>query len=131
MGKPKPYDHIAEDYRKIEKTFDKLLSKWIALLNLESWKCKVYYFASVNDHDPDFGALIRSLWEYKSFDIRFYLPKIRADYRPAQWEELVVHELCHILVSAMSVNEATSTKFEERTVVELTEILLKLHKTKQ
>lgn len=39
-----------------------------------------------------------------------------------------MHELCHVLVSAMTPEDETISdrKFEERTVVELTDILLNL-----
>jgi hypothetical protein len=127
-NKPKAYDHIAKDYRDLEKALAKYLNKWTKLLNLTAWHKEVAYLARTCNDDPNNGALIQTLWEYKSLTLRLYLPKIRADYGIEGCERLIVHELCHVLVCGMRDPNSKEQRFEERTVVELTEILLKLHK---
>lgn len=129
MNPDKSFEPLALQYRKLKKILIKYVNKWTKILNLELWQGDISFIPLVDPDGPNSAAKIGPMWEYKRFTLHFYLPTILKDYSDDEIEGIIVHELSHLLVSGMSTitgTEKADVIMEERTVVELTDILLKL-----
>lgn len=128
LGKVRFYDKPPTSTKILKAALTQHLNKWLHLLHLDKWDADIIFSNHFCTSDEDNGASINPQWEYKRFTLRLYLPKIARDYEPEELEALVIHELCHCLVSGMPRHKEDSLKFEERTVSELTQIFLELDK---
>lgn len=130
MAKTKPFEPMRSGLESVMKQVEELVEKWIPRLGLETWRYTVVYKPHPLDgDDSSTGAMVSPSWEYKRFTIRFYLSTLKDVYtEPDALEKVVLHELSHVLVSGMSKPNGTreEDRMEERTVVELTDVLFNL-----
>jgi hypothetical protein len=95
-----------EAKEKIQKYFD----IWTEQLGLRWWDITVHYFREPSeilenfrsDNNPDklIPAFVNSYWNYLKADIYINLPEF-VGMEEEHIEEIVAHELCHVLVSEM------------------------------
>jgi hypothetical protein len=89
-------------YKTQKKRVGDFLTKWQGPMGLRMVKVNVTWDRS---YDGD-GAAARTTmnrWQYKEFDITFYLPRF-IDLSDDEAESVVVHELSHCLMAPISMN---------------------------
>jgi hypothetical protein len=117
------------EFRAAKSKIKKYINKWLVLLGLDRWTIDVQYLdQSSSTFKSDFEVLAGEThvtWFYNRALIKFYLPEF-LEMEDDDVEQLVIHELTHILV-----NEARecgtgefNIKFEEHVVTNLTKAFL-------
>src|SRR3990167_5052479 len=73
------------------------LAKWVPATGLGWWTIQaIWEYDTIRSH-PDAIALTTFQWEYLSATIVFNVPKLLNLDTPEEREEVVVHELAHVL----------------------------------
>lgn len=112
--------------KKIKKIICAALNKWLRPLGLLWWKIDIFYSDNPTDVLREFGSdddgivLARTFadWRYGTASIHFNVLDINeARLDSKEIEQVVLHELCHILVCEMCEGEK---HHEERVVTCLT-----------
>lgn len=109
-------------------TIRKYIDAWMRPLGLLWWEVKVNYYDDPETVLDKFGnddavvlARTTTYWEYGTATIDFNLIGIQQLDNEGEVEMMVVHELCHILVSEMREGEI---HHEERVVTGLTKAFM-------
>jgi hypothetical protein len=94
----------------VKKYFD----KWTEQLGLRWWNITIHWyrepddilrlFKSNSDTSKLVPAWVESYWNYLQADIHINLPEF-VGMEEEHIEEIIVHELCHVLVSEMREGE--------------------------
>jgi hypothetical protein len=93
-----------KDYQKAKKRVEKYIEKWRSPMGLDWWKIYFDWHRVYHEDSQLIGAQTNmNRWQYREADIDFYLPHV-VDIKDEEVEHLVVHELTHVLLSAISVN---------------------------
>ena len=111
-----------KQFEKQKTRIKKYIDKWRDLLGLWNWHLDVEW--SDNDKDgivenTEILAHTYVSWQYLDYKITFYL-KSFVDKDDEEVEKVVIHEMCHVLVSEMREN---TTNHEERVVSNLTNVM--------
>jgi len=95
-------------FKRIRKHLDKLVAQWRVPLGLKWWTIKCRYFDDPERFEKENGwhALARTYadWRYMTASIEFNVPACEQQSE-RDLEDVVVHELCHILVNEMREGE--------------------------
>ena len=98
-----------------------LVARWKEKLNLHRWHIMVY----IDNNMPSHGVT-QAQWQYLSAKI--HLNPVLTEADGYAIEEIVVHELVHVLLSALWLEDAELTDHEvalhERTTEEVSVLLL-------
>ena len=115
-----------KEYREAKAKVLRVYSSWKNELGLRDWAIRLHFERGAPEETTPFVVLgvTSASWAYKIAEITFHLAnfKDRTDY---EIEEIVVHELCHILVCEMRTtvpSQEMSTEMnrhEERVVTQL------------
>jgi phenylalanyl-tRNA synthetase beta subunit len=107
--------------------------KWITPMGLGWWRIHLTYYDDPQEIARDFerdGAITLAIayadWRYMEATIKFNLLEL-ANYNKSRIEDVVVHELCHILVSEMHQDDPERKEHEERVVTTLQRAVFWLH----
>ncbi len=91
-----------KEYRSARSKVLKIYNSWKNELGLRDWAIRLHFERDVPEESTPFVVLglTSASWAYKIAEVTFKLEnfKDRTDY---EIEEIVVHELCHILVCEM------------------------------
>ena len=118
-----------------KRIINRYLNKWTTIFDLKPphWKVEICYMDTPSPRDSDnhvTHAECTVRWEYCIAQIVFWMPTIIKDFDrhgKEDWiQELVVHELCHILTGMMHYTTIDDQKLLEYTVTKLTKTFLKL-----
>lgn len=92
------------DDKEFEKQRERVLAifnSWRDLLSLNSHRFSISYDRN-NDNDKTTVARVWANWEYMTHHVKFYMPQVLEIEEDDQLEELVVHELVHVLLDPLS-----------------------------
>ena len=123
-------DEVKPDkaYNLIKRKMQVYVRKWSGLLGLQQWTIHVNWNWS-NKKDIDSGHIVGgetyTSWPYLRAHIEFFLPDLSA-YAEDDLEEVVVHEMTHILTTQGFQNEGSCTPDQERVVTELAKAFLRV-----
>jgi hypothetical protein len=93
-----------KEYRELKKRVGKHLTKWQAPMGLRWWDIQIVWDRSYASNQALAAETDMNLWKYRTATITFYLPKIAELKEDVDVEKVVVHELCHVLLSPISVS---------------------------
>ena len=79
------------------------LKHWRTILGLDSWTIRFEYHETRYEDNPARQADTDGSWQYQDATIRFFLPNI-AEVDDDEVREIVVHELCHLLLDPIAHN---------------------------
>lgn len=80
----------------------KYMDKWHETLGLKWFEVNITYERSYST-DESAAITIMDRWQYRSFDITYYLPNL-ADLDDEHLEGVIVHELVHCLTAPFAMN---------------------------
>jgi hypothetical protein len=88
--------------RAIIRRIGKISKKWLKMMGLMWWTVNLNYTTETRDTGSGYQAIawVNAKWQYMTADVYFSLPII-VDKDDEEIEEVVRHELCHILVNEM------------------------------
>lgn len=87
-------------------------------------KIDVWYMRAEREKYPSTGATTRmDRWPYHEFEITWYMPPL-SDLKDDELEEVVVHELCHILLAPLSIIKESDAADKEADIMEWTTTLV-------
>lgn len=90
------------EYERLKRRIDKYMTKWQGPMGLRWFKITTFYERAERQKHPTTGATTTmDRWQYHDFDIVWYLPQL-TDLSDENLEEIVVHELCHVLLAPIS-----------------------------
>ena len=109
------------DYRKQRQRIRKCFEKWRIWLGLEHWQISLHYSdegltAGADADGWKTTARCSVQWQYMKARIDWDVPAIADIEKDSDLDEIVVHELCHILVNEM---REEGIKHEERVVTSI------------
>ena len=93
-------EKYAEDVVKTKERIRKILGPWLDELGLKWWTVHIIYDALKRDGSPKCAGTADVDWQYMEASITFHLPKL-LDEKDDELEQVVLHELMHILVHEM------------------------------
>lgn len=106
-----------KEYNHQKKRVGKFLTKWQAPMGLRWWDIQVVCDRRYCSKPSVAAETDMNLWKYRTATITFYLPKI-AESSDTEVENVVVHELCHVLLSPISVNMVDLNEDYQQQVME-------------
>lgn len=112
---------------KARKLIDRYMNKWTYCMGLGWWRVDGYYLKGKeakkefprNGQDTTLARAYAD-WRYSIASVYFNMPAIKG-MEPKEIENMVIHELCHVLVNEMREGEL---HHEERVVTTLTKAFL-------
>ncbi len=91
-------------YNKLKRNLEKIRFKWQTCMGLRWWSIKFIFDRVPSDTTRPDGYFCQAStvvrWEYLSATITFNMPLL-VECKDKHLEEIVVHELCHVLVNEM------------------------------
>jgi hypothetical protein len=109
------------EYREQKRRVEALVREWKPLLSLNEWQVDISHCRHgfrQSDGEASRGEVVimtcSVMWEYLKATITVNTPEL-GDLDDDSLEEIVVHELCHIVVNEMR-EEENRPKHEERVV---------------
>lgn len=112
------------EYDKQKKRISKLASKWIKPAGFGWWGIDLVYSRTTDDENPECAGKTSSRWEYSEATITFFLP-VTCHMDDEDLEHMFVHELCHLPMSGMRIEDNdSSNKLFERAVDDYAKHLL-------
>ena len=103
----------------------RIIRDWLQPLGLLWWQVDTLYYddpaefpGGAGHGDSHIVARVWAQWEYLTAKIAINVPEV-AQMDDDKLERVLVHELCHILVSEMRADPDACTDHEERTVTQL------------
>lgn len=91
-----------KDYNQLKTELKALSFKWSERMGLRWYRIHFEWVREYAYHDSkdrhNVGAETKSMWQYREATITFYLEKLAA-FTKEEREEVVIHELSHVLVS--------------------------------
>ena len=122
-----------KEYEKLKARIVQLTDKWQVMLGLKWWRVTYYYERENSKTEPNcdeghskLGGSTFTQYPYKTAQVYFYLPALEG-LDAKELENLVVHELVHILVNEMRYFDKDQAH-EERVVSDLTSAFLWTYK---
>jgi len=114
-----------KEYKRARKRFRTIFDKWHRPLGLLWWHIEIYYHKKTpksfkKKNGKVVVARVTARWEYAEATINVNIPAV-AQMDDAELENLVVHEMCHILVAEM---REKGIKHEERVCSMLSQAFL-------
>lgn len=100
-----------KEYRKQKKRVQKYLDKWVQPMGLKWFTIDIEW--SREKREGCSAETQFSNWAYRKFRIVFYLPHILDCKNDSEVEDIIVHELCHILTAPMANNMRNSDDEEK------------------
>ncbi len=82
------------------KRITKIFKKWRPILGLNEWDIKLHFIETIDEEDADLEAWATVSFEYIRADLHFCLLKTVLN-NDEDLENLVVHEMCHVLLKEM------------------------------
>lgn len=95
-----------KEYREQKKRVKKYIDKWFKTLGLGWFSVDMEWS---RERDGETAARTLSSWQYKNATITWFLPLL-AQHDDDTVERTVVHEFCHILLSALAQNQSDSNE---------------------
>ena len=101
------------EFNKLKRRVMKTMVKWRAILGLARWRDTVQFVDRFKDDDDKgaIGAECVVRWPYRRYLIYIYMPVIAA-YEDETLEQLIVHELCHVLLDPLCCNDVEQDTIE-------------------
>lgn len=90
-----------KEYAKQKARVKKYIDKWFKTLGMGWFEID---FVWSREYDGETAGRTVSSWQYRSASITFMLPKI-AEQDDETIERVVVHEMAHVLLSALAQNQ--------------------------
>lgn len=91
-----------KEFNKQKARIKKYMDKWHATLGLRWFDVDITYERSYST-DGRAASTVMDRWQYRAFDITYYLPNM-ADLDDEHFEEIIVHELTHCLTAPFAMN---------------------------
>lgn len=118
-----------KEYDELKKQIKSLVTDWRNRLRLDGYTITISFSRDFCREVPERGAITNVFWAYQDAEITFYLSLLKDSYKTL--EEIVVHELVHILLAPISSNlEPGFEQQHEFTCENIARILLRLKKEK-
>lgn len=95
--------------RSLKSQIDRYIRKWVPIIGLSHWDIKIGY---KSDKESKVYATATTHYKYNELYIEFNVPKVLEIGSRIEVEKLVLHELCHAPLSALSCN-ATGHRSEK------------------
>lgn len=111
-------------YTEVMRKLEGFLGYWLEKFSLKEWTYNIDYEALQNEDNVSINAGIVPQWEYQHFNLKFYLPNI-VNHSEYELENVVVHELSHVLVNQMERKNTRRVDIES-VVTTLARIFLKV-----
>lgn len=97
------------DYEKLKKRINDLVHEWRHLMKLDRMRINCTFDRSYSSEPAGMAALTTmDRWKYLEFDIHWFLPTLAEYDDPEDLEQVVVHELVHVLLAPISRNMVPS-----------------------
>jgi len=129
MSKDKrKFVQLGHDLQHLRDEVGRLMKKWIDICSLHDWDIDSIYQAEADEVCPDASACVQVDYRYKRATFRWRIVRLLDRTPPGGLEEIVVHEICHVLVNGMRGAmewDENDMLHEERTVTELARCLLR------
>ena len=93
----------------LKSQIERYIRKWVPIVGLSHWDVKVGY--NLKKNSPTF-AMATTHYKYNELYLDFNLYKIRDELSTMDTEKLVLHELCHAPLAALSAS-ATGHRSEK------------------
>lgn len=100
-----------KEFETQRKRIEPVLSKWIKVLGMDFHYIQVSWERNKDDDRKHTMACTQADWQYRQMYLYFFLPKI-ADLPDHQIDNLVLHELAHMIVRSAYTVEEYSEKVE-------------------
>lgn len=85
-----------KQYETEKRRVRKLWEKWFRPIGMGWWQVDLNWSRVREEEEPATAAMTTTNWQYRTASVTFYLPST-SDLNLEQLEEVVVHELSHIL----------------------------------
>lgn len=117
------------DRKNLEKRVLVLVDKWAPLMDLGHFEIANVFHDDLRGEEADdlesTAAATTTAWEYRSASITWYLPAVAA-MTDEGLEQVVVHELCHVLLAPLKeALKANTIKVEELATENVARAVLK------
>lgn len=122
-----------KDYKQVKSRINKLIDKWYNALGFNgAWYTDFHFSDERKPNDDKVAAETHADYQYAHATITFYAPCM-VNMEDDELEQLVVHELCHILASTypnFQDTEDATARFE-RTVNDFAQAIIRARKAGQ
>ena len=104
-----------KEYNVQKKRIEKYINKWQGPMGLKWFSIQSAYCREHRDGlECDICADTEVLWEYRKAVITYYIPKIET-ITDGQLEDVIVHELCHVLLGGLKRDDTPREVLEYTT----------------
>lgn len=96
-----------KQFEKERRRVRKLWDKWFRPIGMGWWQVDLSWARERDEDEPATAGLTTTNWQYRTAHVTFFLPST-AELNDEKLEEVVVHELVHILcgpIQDMSTDE--------------------------
>jgi len=101
----------------VKKEVQGYLAKWVPATGLGWWSIHAVWEYDVIHGAPNAIALTSFQWEYLSATIVFNVPKLLNLDTPEEREEVVVHELAHVLLAEIPNAHKDRERYERAATI--------------
>lgn len=117
-------DDMTAQMAEVRERIRNIVTRWITPMGLNWWDVEVKFVYQAPLADSSFLTIARAdvEWEYKLASITFYVPEM-VDMEDKELEEIVVHEMVHILVAPIQQDDGNQ-QMTEFGITLLTDALL-------
>jgi malate synthase len=100
-----------KEFRKQKARVEVVWKKWAEALHLDHYYVSITWERKFEGDQKHWLASTQADWEYRQMFVYFYLPKIES-MDDVQLDNLVLHEVAHMLNSPAKTSELDSAKLE-------------------
>jgi hypothetical protein len=100
-----------QQYETEKKKVSAVLDKWVKVLGMDYHYIKVFWERNKDEQRNHTMASTQADWQYRQMFLYFFLPRI-AELDDDQLDNLILHELSHMLIRSAYTVEEYSDKVE-------------------
>lgn len=99
--------------KQLQKRIKKIAEEWIDFAGFRWWQIDLVYIYDRHETVRDVQADCKTMWAYRRARIQFFLAALmESDYSDEELEDIIVHELSHILVASLVYDDTDIDKME-------------------
>lgn len=87
-----------KEYKQQKKRTRVLFYKWLEILGLRKDRVRFHWHREIDEESPRCVASVNALWQYRNHIVNVYLPEVLKIEDEDELEDIVIHELTHILL---------------------------------
>ena len=116
-----------KEYEDMKQKVRASVATWRDRLGLQDYLIHIDYVRGICEEVPERAAITNVFWVYRDAYITFYLEQMLNSYKSI--DEIVAHELTHILLAPISCNLEEGYEQQNEFVTEnIAQLFIKKHK---